>query len=272
MKTLAERKAAMVTAPIEGLPIDRRTLEALQAKGIHTGGDLTQIRASDLRPLHKASIEKLRRLLGRAGLDFIPEPSSDAPWTPIVAPTPIARPSYHFVDAVEAEELVRARGVLTRKRQCTLMLQEALEKRSSDQTICVEREPGVKLKTQTERYKKLVRALGLQLKVQPAGMEGIMISPLTEEDLQLRAVYRERLHQVRQRAKRATPTADTPTPRPAATGDPARQHVYQEAFSWGVPEVEIRHVLEHHRDLAKCRTILWRARHPNTPEPGPEVA
>jgi hypothetical protein len=52
---------------------------------------------------------------------------------------------------------------------------------------------------------------------------------------------------------------------PVAT-DPAYHKLYQEALGWGVAETEIKHILDHHRDLAKCRTILWKARR-NEPPP-----
>jgi ERF superfamily len=55
--------------------------------------------------------------------------------------------------------------------------------------------------------------------------------------------------------------------RPASDPDTKREYhkLYQEALGWGVEEREIKHVLDHHRDLGKCRTILWRAR--RQPEP-----
>lgn len=99
------------------------------------------------------------------------------------------------------------------------------------------------------------------------------------------------------KGKEATTRADhpappqTPQPAPAPTGetpadptsaaesssasarapdadavDQAYHKLYQEALGWGVAEPEIKHVLDHHRDLAKCRTILWKARR-NEPSP-----
>jgi len=50
-----------------------------------------------------------------------------------------------------------------------------------------------------------------------------------------------------------------------ADADQARDKLRSEALSWQIQPVEIEHVLAHH-DLAKTRTILWKARR-NTPAP-----
>jgi hypothetical protein len=60
-----------------------------------------------------------------------------------------------------------------------------------------------------------------------------------------------------------SPAGSSSAPEPShgdAAGDPAYHKLYQEALGWGVDESEIKHTLEHHSDLAKCRNILWRGR------------
>jgi hypothetical protein len=65
-----------------------------------------------------------------------------------------------------------------------------------------------------------------------------------------------------------SPAGSSSAPEPShgdAAVDPAYHKLYQEALGWGVAESEIRHILGHH-DLAKSRTLLWKARR-NEPPP-----
>jgi hypothetical protein len=48
---------------------------------------------------------------------------------------------------------------------------------------------------------------------------------------------------------------------PQEAADNQEYHtLYQQALGWGVAESEIKHILDHHKDLGKCRDILWKAR------------
>ena len=50
-----------------------------------------------------------------------------------------------------------------------------------------------------------------------------------------------------------------PTELPSAP-DEAREKLRAEALGWGIQPSEVEHVLHHHRDIQKARTLLWRAR------------
>jgi hypothetical protein len=42
----------------------------------------------------------------------------------------------------------------------------------------------------------------------------------------------------------------------------ARDALRTEALSWGIKAAEVEHILTHHTDIGKARSLLWRARRP----------
>jgi hypothetical protein len=74
-------------------------------------------------------------------------------------------------------------------------------------------------------------------------------------------------------AESSSATDESPAAEPTPAEDPLEQDraiVRELAVGWGLPESEVDHVLNHHRDPQKAKNILWGARLQRTRQPSPQ--